>query len=145
MTMIEPPSLEPVEATERRPMTEARRARIFLAHKGKCADCGVKITRGRDAYQIDHPVQLWMGGPDEDAVCRLLCMDCVTPKNAKDATERAKVKRLIENEDPEQRKSKRPMKSRGFDKTKSKRMDGAVIPRCQRPKATEPAWDNSGF
>jgi len=136
---------QPQEATPRKAMTDARRAKIFLAHKGRCADCGVKITRGQDAYQIDHPTQLWMGGPDEDDVCRLLCQPCYKAKNAKDATDRAKVKRLIRDADPEQRKSRRPLKSRGFDKTKSKRMDGTVVARRQRPKPEELASHNSEF
>ena len=93
-------------------MTRARRLRIYLACNGRCI-CGAKVPM--EGTTIDHPTQLWMGGPDEDQYLRYMCEACDKPKTAKDASERAKVKRIIAKSDPETRKPSR-MKSRPFPK-----------------------------
>lgn len=105
-------SRERVEATPRGAMTKARRLRIYLACEGRCI-CGVKVPM--EGTTIDHPTQLWMGGPDEDQYLRYMCAACDKPKTARDAKERAKVKRLIRKADPAQRKVSR-LQSRGFQK-----------------------------
>jgi 5-methylcytosine-specific restriction endonuclease McrA len=64
---------------------------------------------------IDHRIPLWMGGADDDANLRFFCPACDKPKTAKDATVRAKVKRIIAKSDPDTRKPSR-MKSRPFSK-----------------------------
>jgi len=116
---------EPVQATQRRAMTEARRLRIYLACNGRCV-CGVKVPL--KGTVIDHRIPLWMGGADEDANLRFLCADCDKPKTAKDKGNIAKVKRILAREDGT-RRPRKPIRSRGFDKTKTRRFDGTVAPR----------------
>ena len=53
----------PSRQTKRRPMTPARRKRIFEAHDGICGYCQKPID---DAYEIDHLVPLALGGADDD-------------------------------------------------------------------------------
>lgn len=107
-------SRERVEATPRKAMTKARRLRLYVACEGRC-ECGAKVPM--EGTTIDHRIQLWMGGADDDSNLRFFCGPCDKPKTAKDATDRAHVKRLIANEDPTTRpKAKRPLRSRGFQK-----------------------------
>lgn len=116
---------EPVPATPRKAMGKARRARIFLAHHGICGCCTKKIL---GPYEIDHIVALGIGGPDIDANCHPLCEECHKPKTKSDKGKIAKVKRLIRDGDPETRKAtKRPIRSRGFDKTKTRKFDNSVV------------------
>ena len=49
--------------TKRRPMTPARRRRIFETHDGLCGYCRKPIE---GAYEIDHLVPLALGGADDD-------------------------------------------------------------------------------
>jgi 5-methylcytosine-specific restriction endonuclease McrA len=93
-------------------MTKARRLRIYIACNGRCV-CGVKVPM--EGTVIDHPTQLWLGGSDEDHLLKFLCNPCNKQKTAKDATVRAKVKRIIAKSDPDTRKPSR-MKSRPFPK-----------------------------
>lgn len=102
---------EIVEPTKRRAMGKARRLRIYLSCEGRCYKCGVKVPL--EGTVIEHPIQLWMGGSDDDADLRLICGPCDKPKTAKDAAARAKVRSLIKKADPETRKPPR-MKGRGF-------------------------------
>lgn len=104
---------ERVVATPRGPMTKARRLRIYLRCNGRCV-CGVKVPM--EGTVIDHPITLWMGGPDEDDQLVYLCGPCDKIKTAKDAGDRAKVKRLIARENGT-RRPRKPIPSKGFDKT----------------------------
>jgi len=105
-------------------MSKARRLRIYLACNGRCI-CGEKVPM--EGTTIDHPIQLWMGGLDDDSELRFMCDDCDKPKTAKDATNRAKVKRIIARENGTRKprkaipsapfqKSFRPIPSRPFPK-----------------------------
>jgi 5-methylcytosine-specific restriction endonuclease McrA len=116
------------EATPRRSMTQKRRAEVFLACAGRCARCDVKLT---GAWEADHRVQLWMGGADDLTNIEALCLPCHRgAKTPADATARAKVKRIIRNSSPETRtRSKRPIRSRGFDKTKTRKFNGEIVAR----------------
>ena len=114
---------EPVQPTPRAPMTKGRRLRIYLACNGRCV-CGVKVPM--KGTVIDHPTQLWMGGPDEDEFLKFLCGPCVKIKDAKDASARGKVRRILAREEGT-RRPRKAIPSRGFDKTKRKRMDGTVV------------------
>ena len=54
-----------MRGTKRRPMTPARRARLFDAHAGVCGWCHEQIEDGQ-AWEIDHAVPLALGGADDD-------------------------------------------------------------------------------
>lgn len=114
---------EQVEATPRRAMSPQRRLRIYMDNEGRCYKCRVKVPL--KGTVIEHPTQLWMGGSDDDKALKLICPPCDKVKTAKDASERAHVKRLIANQDPANKKPSRlqgrklshPTLTRGFDGT----------------------------
>jgi len=114
---------EPVQPTPRGAMTKARRLRIYLACNGRCV-CGVKVPM--KGTVIDHPTQLWMGGPDEDEFLKFLCGPCCKIKDAKDASARGKVRRIIAREEGT-RRPRKAIQSAGFSKTLKKRFDGTVV------------------
>lgn len=91
-------------------MTKARRARVFLAHKGVCELCGEKIV---GPYEIEHRISWWISKDDSDANLYPCHVACHKPKTKADAKTRAKVKRLIRKESPDSRKPPK-MKSAGF-------------------------------
>ena len=102
---------EPVQPTPRGAMTKARRLRIYLACNGRC-ECGVKVPMAGTV--IDHRIPLWMGGADDDANLRFLCGPCDKPKTAKDAADRASVKRIHKRLSSDRKPSR--LQSRGFQK-----------------------------
>lgn len=63
-------------------------------------------------------------GNDQKPDC-LLCRACAKEKTRRDVKAIAKVKRLQRGP----RKAKRAIRSRGFDKTKTKKMNGEVVRR----------------
>lgn len=113
---------ETITATPRRSMTKARRLRIYLRCNGRCV-CGAKVPM--EGTVIDHPITLWMGGPDEDDQLVYLCGPCDKIKTAKDAGDRAKVKRIIARENGT-RRPRKAIKSAGFNTRLRKKMNGTV-------------------
>lgn len=112
-----------VTATPRKSMTPKRRAEAFLASNGCCAKCAAKLT---GAYEVDHRVSLWMGGADELHNLECLCVPCHANKtHGHDAPARAKTKRLIARANGTRRERK-PIQSKGFDRTKTRGFDGKV-------------------
>lgn len=103
---------EPVESTPRASMTRERRLRIYLACNGRCV-CGVKVPM--DGTVIDHRIPLFMGGADDDGNLRFVCRACDKPKTAKDATDRAKVKRIHKRLSGDRKPSR--LQSRPFPKS----------------------------
>lgn len=87
--------LEYIAPTKRRKMTKARAAKIFLREQGRCYLCGRKLRVSVDAYEIEHPTALSLGGSDDDADLRVVCIKCHKPKTARDAGARAKRDRLV--------------------------------------------------
>lgn len=110
-------------------MSKTRASRIIDRFGGKCAKCF-----GPGPFEIDHPLTLWMGAPDEDAECEPLCQACHAKKTAQDATDRAKVKRIIAREDGT-RRERRPIPGRGFQKGK-RAIPSRPFPK--RPKEPRP-------
>lgn len=108
----------PVPATPRKAMTPKRRAAILTRHGGRCARAGCEITEG---LEIDHIIPLELGGSDADHNLEPLC----DPHHQLDVRMIARARRIRKREAGETR-PKRPIKSRGFDKTLRKRFDGSV-------------------
>ena len=115
---------EEVRPTKRGHMSKRRADRITKANGGACYICG--STDG--PFDIEHPLQLWMGGTDQDEELKPVCrFTCHKVKSAKDAGERAKVRSLIKKHYGDRKPSR--LKGRGFDKTKTKRFNGQIVPR----------------
>lgn len=86
--------LQLIPHTKRRAMTKARAARIFLAHNGKCCNCGQQIRQG-DGWFVEHPIPLAQGGADDDTNTAPAHTKCKPAKDAKDAASKAKRDRIV--------------------------------------------------
>jgi hypothetical protein len=74
--------------TPRKPMTKARRVRIFLSRNGQCCLCHTQIKAHAEEWFIEHPEALNLGGPDDDAALWPAHTRC---KPAKDAVDAGKI------------------------------------------------------
>lgn len=83
-----------IAPTARRKMTKARAARIFLRENGICCICGVQIRPG-EAYEIEHPDALALGGSDDDADLKPVHYRCHKIKSKRDAGQKAKRDRIV--------------------------------------------------
>lgn len=103
------------------------RALVWLRDDGHCQICGAKLTDKTVDYE--HRIQAWLladeperyNAPDNIyLICGLRSGEpCHKDKTAKDATDRAKVKRIRAREHGEVRPSRgRKLQSRGFDTTR---------------------------
>ena len=90
------------------------------------------------ALEVEHSTPLWAVAhlPDDERRpyfgpmnLRLRCPSCHAVKSAKEARDRAHVKRLERPKKPKGRWGSRPLQSPGFDKTRTRGMDGRVRPR----------------
>lgn len=82
-----------VGTTKRRPMTPARRLRIFEEHHGICCLCNMKIDGVRDPWIVEHLICLGLGGADEDKNCAPAHETCRREKDKIDVAMVAKAKR----------------------------------------------------
>lgn len=87
-------TLELIPHTKRRGMTKARAAKIFLAHNGKCCNCGQQIRQG-DGWFVEHPIPLAQGGADDDTNTAPAHTKCKAKKDATDAASKAKRDRIV--------------------------------------------------
>ncbi len=96
-----------------------------------CYRCN-KVLDPLDKIEREHILEIALGGEDEPSNCAYSHREChAKVTNGTKATSAgsskqriAKLKRLA-NPQP----SKRPMKSRGFDKTRTRKFGGQVVPR----------------
>jgi len=83
-----------VSTTKRRPMTPARRLRIWEAHRGVCFLCSQPINGAREPWIIEHLVCLGLGAADEDKNCAPAHETCRRDKDKLDVAAIAKAKRV---------------------------------------------------
>lgn len=81
-----------MEMVDRRDISQKRRAALFLAQSGKCADCPRKLMPGM--YHADHRIPLADGGADDDSNIKLICLDCHKAKTRGENKSRAHHKRI---------------------------------------------------
>lgn len=112
--------------TDRKSISKAMRARVILAYHGRCAKCCKRFEAG-ERIDIDHIHQRATGGEDDFSNYRPLHYACHKIKTKADATARAKIRRL--NGTTKKRPGK-PIRSRGFDRSKTRKFNGTVIPRA---------------
>ena len=123
---VAPPSLEPVTATPRASMTPKRRLEVLMAANDRCAHCGARIE-AEDAWIANHRVPLAMGGADALENLEPRHLTCDRVETPADLSRIAKAKRQARLRlDVEAEPSRRPIRSRGFDRRLRKRMDGTV-------------------
>ena len=78
---------------KRRSLTAKERLRLFNLHGGICHLCNGKIDGVCEAWEIEHPTALSMGGADDDANMKPAHVHCHRPKTADDLGRLAKAKR----------------------------------------------------
>jgi len=107
----------------RKPLTRREFATLILQQEGRCGcGCGIKLQADRI---IDEHIQaLDFLGSNELSNRSLWDRDCSKRKTARDLADAAKGKR-IRGETGTGRKQ--PIRSRGFDRTLRKRMNGTVV------------------
>ena len=119
--------------TTRRSLTQKERRDMWARQRFRCALCDSRPDLKDCIAEHIHPVAL---GNAEKPDC-LLCKSCADRKtNGTKATTYgsdkhaiAKVKRLALKQAKKWRKPARPMRSRGFEKTLRKKMNGEVVQR----------------
>lgn len=84
----------------RKPLTRKEFVGLFLRQDGKCPECGQKLSaKGGQEVEIrdEHVNPLWRLGGNELENRELWCKPCTKPKDAKEATDRAKGERVRDN------------------------------------------------
>lgn len=93
------------------------KTRIWLREGGICYLTGRKIEVG-DSYEFEHVIALNCGGQHRESNIRLALTDPHREKTAQDADVGAKIKRIHAKHHGYWPKSKAPLKSRGFERTR---------------------------
>src|ERR1700752_888628 len=81
----------------RKPLSRKEYVELYMRQDGRCICCGQRLeVKGGQSVIIrdEHINPLWRGGSNELANRELWCLPCTKPKNAQEATERAKGKRV---------------------------------------------------
>ena len=127
---------EAVPATPRRAMTPARRKAVLSQSEGSCGICLNPIV---GPWIADHIIPLELSGPDTLENLWPLCPACDKDKFKRDMKAIAKMRRLqaqAKKKPPEPtQRTKRQIRSRGFDKSVKRTFDGRVLRR--EPPATD--------
>jgi 5-methylcytosine-specific restriction endonuclease McrA len=116
----------------RRHLKKTDKVDILAKSNGKCAACGGAFTKA-DPAQFDHTIALELGGADTNENMRAIHGDaCHKPKTAADVKAIAKGKRQRKKFGPLRGtvpvRFKAKIKSRGFDKSRTRKLDGTVVP-----------------
>lgn len=114
----------PAVVIEKRAVSKARREAVIARQGGVCkrANCDAEAT------DADHIIPLWCGGSNRDENLEGLCQPCHLQKTKAEAKARAKANRIVAR-DNGTRRVRKPIASRGFDKTQTRGFDGKVRPR----------------
>lgn len=129
----------PVEIEKRRPLTRAEFGQLMMDQMGLCGcGCGVKLQPMGEGVIDEHRVPLALGGSNDLANRHLFRRPCAKAKTvAGDVQRIAKAKAQAGETGQRARRQKRggsTLRSQGFDKSKTRGMDGKVRPR--RPALT---------
>lgn len=83
-----------IAPTKRKKISQKEAARLFLLHNGICCNCLTQIRNG-EAWFIEHPDALVLGGADDDANRKPSHVKCKAAKDAADAAARSERDRHI--------------------------------------------------
>lgn len=120
--------------TKRKYLTEAQKREVRERQQNCCAMCGKGLefaVRTTGATQFDHIIPLALNGSNDLDNFQALCRAChVNEKTRLDRKNIAKAKRceakLTVGKPRPRKKWSRPIQSRGFDKTRRRKMNGEV-------------------
>jgi len=99
---------------------------------GNCQRCRRPFFSRGDKHHYDHIIPTWISGRNDLKNCWVLCVPCHKIKTKEDQALIARARRSIKKKLGLKKRRGPPIRSRGFDKTKSKRFDGRVVPRKRR-------------
>ncbi len=99
------------------PIPARVKARIHLRCQGRCAITGVKLGPGVP-FDFDHIKPLSMGGEHRESNLQTVLREAHRQKTAEEAPARAKADRIRAKHLGLFPKSKRPLKSKGFEKSR---------------------------
>ena len=120
---------EAVPATPRRAMTPKRRMAVLSRSGLCCAHPGCVMCQ---RLEIDHIIPLELGGSDEDENLQALCHTHHKAKTKDDIKRIAKARRLRNKKPPDPNRLGQ-IRSRGFDKSLTKKFNGQVVRRNAPP------------
>lgn len=126
MSRIAPQSHEPVLATPRKTMTREHRERILDRQDGHCGGCMKDVGWFALPFEVDHIIPIWFNGADADFNLVALCKPCHKIKTATDIKAIAKAKRRMAKFAETSPFKPSRLRSRGFDKTKTRSFTGQV-------------------
>lgn len=107
------------------------RLRVFERYKGVCYRSKVKIQVG-DAWQCDHVLSLTLGGENRESNLAPILTEAHKAKTREDVAMKSKAYRVRAKHLGVKRKSGRKLQGPGFDKTRTRHMDGTVSRREYR-------------
>lgn len=86
----------------RKPLTRKEYVELFMRQDGRCGCCGQRlVVKGGVEVEVEirdeHLTPLWRGGGNELENRELWCKPCTKPKDAREATDRAKGERVRDN------------------------------------------------
>lgn len=129
MSRIDTPMVrEAVEIEPRRTISLAVVLRVRKGQKDTCALCPIYIGPGFNGFHVDHIIPLALGGRHNASNFQCICVPCHKTKTKADVKAIAKAKRLAGETG---NGPKRPIRSRGFDKGRTRRFDGSVVERAK--------------
>lgn len=124
---------DPTYVQPRKPLTKKQRLELYLSAQGRCQapNCGKKITL---TEMVDeHLLPLWLAQKDQDLNAkvnrRCFCQDCAGAKTAKEATERAKGRRVAKKHTATGKITKGKPMPFGRNSKLKKKFNGKVVPR----------------
>lgn len=109
---------------KRRRFSRSALADLYDAQGGRCAICAGSLV-GK-AWHADHEIPLAIGGADEVANLRLVCVPCHAEKTGRDLGAIAKAKRVGARHRGVRKASARPMPGNRNSKWKRK-LNGEVV------------------
>lgn len=130
-----------VELEKRKPLTRAQFAQLMIDQEGRCGcGCGEKLQPMTEGVIDEHVRALGLLGTNDLANRSLYRKPCALKKTTESDTPRiAKAKAQAGETGQYARRQKRGgsmipahkdgLKSQGFDKSKTRRFDGTVVPR----------------
>ena len=128
LSRIVPQDRKLVTATPRKTMTPGRKKRCWTLAEGLCAWCKKPVEQFGPTVIYDHRVPLALGGADSDENIRPLHVrPCNALKTHFDIRSIRKAQRIAKKLAEERKPSR--LKSRGFDKSRTRKMDGTVVVR----------------
>jgi 5-methylcytosine-specific restriction endonuclease McrA len=114
-----------IGATPDTPIPPRVRLRVFEAHGGVCHISGRKIRAG-EKWEADHVIALINGGENRESNLAPALSDKHKAKTAADVRQKADVARKRQKHLGIKTDSGRKLQSRGFDKTRRKKLNGTV-------------------